>query len=73
MMDTRRKLDALLASDEIYRAYADSAKELEEAYDRIAESLPPEDRRVLVGWKQCRELMDLRLKELICQKMVFPD
>ena len=66
-MEQREKLEKLLLGDEIYRAYADSARGLEDAYERIAASLLPEERRVLIGYRQCRELMELRAKELVCE------
>lgn len=61
----KEKLEKLLAQDEIYRAYADSVRELEAEYDRIAASLPAEAGKVLTGYRQCRELMALRAMEII--------
>lgn len=68
-MEAMDKLEELLARDEIYRAYADSVRELEDRYERIAESLPPEERKVLVGYRQCRELMALRAREVLSEQM----
>lgn len=67
-MERKEKLEKLLAQDEIYRAYADSARELEEAYDRIAASLPAGEQRVLTGYRQCRELMALRAMEVVSEE-----
>ena len=39
-----RKLERLLAEDEICRAYRDSARELDAALGDLMRRLPPEDR-----------------------------
>lgn len=61
----KEKLEKLLAQDEIYRAYAESVRELEAEYDRITASLPTEQQKVLTGYRQCRELMALRAMEVV--------
>ena len=61
----KEKLEKLLAQDEIYRAYADSVRELEAEYDRIAASLPTEEGKILTGYRQCWELMALRAMEVV--------
>lgn len=67
-MERKEKLEKLLAGDEIYRAYADSVRELEAEYDRIAASLPTEQQKVLTGYRQCRELMALRAMEVVSEE-----
>lgn len=72
-MERKETLKKLLEGDEIYRAYADSARELEAEYDRIAASLPSGQEKVLTGYRQCRELMALRMLELMSEELCFPE
>lgn len=67
------KLERLLAADEIYRAYSASADELEADFSRIAQRLGPEERRILVGFRECRKLMQLRERTLVCENMEFAE
>ena len=66
-----RKLEGLLAEDEICRVYRDSARELDAALGDLMRRLPQEDREILVGLKECNTLLRLREQTLICETMRF--
>ena len=68
-----RKLEQLLAEDEICRVYRDSARELDAALGDLMRRLPPEDREILVGLKECNTLLRLRERTLICETMRFAE
>ena len=68
-----RKLEQLLAEDEICRVYRDSARELEAALTDLMGRLPREDREILVGMKECTTLLNLRERTLICETMRFAE
>ncbi len=69
--ETRDRLVAFLREDEIYRAYFHSAAELEERFEIIAASLPPEERRVLIGYCDSLKLMQLRALTIAAEEMEF--
>ena len=68
-----RKLEGLLAEDEICRVYRDSARELDAALGDLMRRLPREDREILVGLKECATLLRLREGTLICETMRFAE
>ncbi len=70
---TKMRLARELAGDEIYGIYFRSAAELEERFERIAAALPPEHRKILVGYSDCLKLMQLRVITFAGEKMVFPE
>lgn len=65
------RLEAVLGSDDICTVYAESARELEEQFTRIARSLPPEQQQILLGYRECVKLQRLREHTLVCETMQF--
>lgn len=66
-----RKLEHMLAEDEICRVYRDSARELDAALGDLMRRLPREDREILLGLRECTTLLRLREQTLICETMRF--
>ena len=64
-----RKLERLLAEDEICRGYRDSARELDAALGDLMRRLPQEDREILLGLRECAALLRLREQPLLCEPM----
>ena len=64
-------LETLLDGDDIYQTYAASARELEEALSALIRSLPPEHRQLLIGYRECTRLMQLRERTVVCEQMQF--
>lgn len=68
-----RKLERLLAEDEICRVYRDSARELDAALGDLMRRLPQEDREILLGLRECAALLRLRERTVICETMRFAE
>ena len=68
-----RKLERLLAEDEICRVYRDSARVLDAALGDLMRRLPREDREILLGLRECSTLLRLREQTLICETMRFAE
>ena len=68
-----RKLEGLLAEDEICRVYRDSARELDAALGDLMRRLPPEDREILLALRECAALLRLRERTVICETMRFAE
>ncbi len=67
----RDRLVRMLDKDEIYTAYAKSAQALEADFEAIAAALPPDQRKVLVGYSECLKLMGLRAMTIAAEQMDF--
>ena len=68
-----RKLERLLAEDDICRVYRDSARELDAALGDLMRRLPQEDREILLGLRECTTLLRLRERTVICETMRFAE